>query len=35
MLASLADSILSYRNSGLIQCGNAYIHPTDCVQNNC
>lgn len=30
MLASLAD-----RTSGLIQCGNADVHPTDCVWNNC
>lgn len=30
MLAYLAD-----RNSGLIQCGNAYVHPTGCVWNNC
>lgn len=35
MLASLADRILSYTNSGLIQCGNAFINPTGCVWNNC
>lgn len=35
VLASLADRILSYMNSALIQCGNAFINPTGCAWNNC